>query len=95
VLTGAVRSAASVLCAALGEAISENAGVVNLGTEGSMIMGACIGFVMLAETGNPWLAVLIAMASGAAIALIHAFLVITRNANQLASGLALGFFASA
>jgi simple sugar transport system permease protein len=92
VLTGAVRSAASVLCAALGEAISENAGVVNLGTEGSMIMGACIGFVMLAETGNPWLAVLIAMVSGAAIALIHAFLVITRNANQLASGLALGFF---
>lgn len=92
VLTGAIRAGTSVLYATLGETVNERAGVVNLGTEGCMIMGACFGFKIAADTGNIWLAVLVAALSGGLLAMIHAYLVVTRGANQLASGLALGFF---
>jgi simple sugar transport system permease protein len=92
VLTGAVRASTAVLYATLGETVTERAGVVNLGTEGCMVMGACIGFKVAADTGNLWLAVALAALSGGALSLIHAYLVVTRRANQLASGLALGFF---
>ncbi len=92
VLTGAIRSGTSVLYATLGETVTERAGVTNLGTEGCMIMGACFGFKIAADTGNLFLAVLAAALAGGALSLIHAYLVINRGANQLASGLALGFF---
>ena len=92
VLTGAVRSGTSVLYATLGETVTERSGVTNLGTEGCMIMGACFGFKVAADTGNLLLAVLAAALAGGALSLIHAYLVINRGANQLASGLALGFF---
>jgi simple sugar transport system permease protein len=91
VLTGAVRSGTAVLFGTLGETVSEKAGVTNLGTEGCMLVGACFGFIVAAQTGNPLLAVLTAALAGGLLSLIHAFLVITRGANQLASGLALGF----
>lgn len=92
VLTGAVRAGTSVLYATLGETVTEKAGVVNLGTEGCMLAGACLGFVVAAETGNLWLAILAAAIAGGILSQIHAFLVVSRGANQLASGLALGFF---
>jgi general nucleoside transport system permease protein len=92
VLTGAIRSGTCVLYATLGETVTERAGVTNLGTEGCMIMGACFGFKIAADTGNIVLAVLAAALAGGGLSLIHAFLVINRGANQLASGLALGFF---
>jgi simple sugar transport system permease protein len=92
ILTGAVRSGVSVLYATLGEIISERAGVVNLGVEGCMLMGACAGFVVEAITGNALLAIAAAAVAGGSLALIHAFLSITRGANQLASGLATMFF---
>src|SRR3954470_19934287 len=92
VLTGAVRSGTSVLYVALGETVTERSGVTNLGAEGCMIMGACFGFKIAADTGNIFLAVVAAALAGGALSLIHAFLVINRGANQLASGLALGFF---
>ena len=88
VLTGAIRSAASVLFATLGEIISERAGIVNLGVEGSMLMGATVGFVTAAQTGNPWAGVIAGMFAGALLSLLHAYFAITRGANQLASGLA-------
>src|SRR6185295_14419094 len=92
VLTGAVRSGTAVLYATLGETVTERAGVTNLGTEGCMIMGACFGFKITADTGNIVLGVLAAALAGGALSMIHAYLVINRGANQLASGLALGFF---
>ncbi len=52
VLTGAIRSGTCVLYATLGETVTERAGVTNLGTEGCMIMGACFGFKVAADTGN-------------------------------------------
>lgn len=91
-LTGAVRSGTSVLYGTLGEIISERAGIVNLGVEGCMLMGACAGFVTTAITKEPILGILAAMLAGGALALVHAYISITREANQLASGLATMFF---
>jgi ABC-type uncharacterized transport system permease subunit len=93
VLSGAVRGGTSVMYGALGETVSEKAGVVNLGTEGCMLVGALAGFATASATGNPWLGVLIAAVGGGALAGLHAVLVISRGANQFASGLTLLFFA--
>lgn len=92
VSTGAVRSGTSVMYATLGEIIAERAGIINLGVEGCMLAGACAGFITTVETGNAYLGVLAGMLAGGLLALIHAFLVVTRGANQLASGLSLMFF---
>jgi general nucleoside transport system permease protein len=91
VLTGGVRGGTSILFAALGESISERAGVVYLGTEGSMLAGALAGYAVAAETGHPWLGVLAGAFAGGALALVHAFLVLSRGANQLATGLVVLF----
>ena len=92
VLSGSILSGASLLYAALGEVIGEKAGVVNLGVEGLMLMGASVGFAVTAATGNPYLGVLAAALAGGATNLLFAYVVISRHANQLASGLALMFF---
>jgi len=91
ILTGAIRSGTSVLYAVLGETVSEKVGVVNLGTEGSMLMGACLGFIVTFQTGNPWLGVLAGGLAGGLLSLLHGYLVINCGANQLASGLAMLF----
>lgn len=92
VSSGAVRSGTSVLYATLGETIAERAGIINLGVEGCMLGGACAGYIATYHTGNAYLGVLAALLAGGGLALIHAFLVVSRGANQLASGLALVFF---
>ena len=89
VLAGAIRSGTSVLFTCLGEVVSEKAGVVNLGAEGSMLVGALTAFAVTAGSGNPYLGVLAGGLAGAVFALLHAYLVINRRANQLASGLTL------
>jgi simple sugar transport system permease protein len=91
VLVGTIRSGTSVLFAAQGEVVAERAGVINLGTEGCMLTGALAAFAVTASTGSPVIGVLAGAAGGAALALVHAFVVITRRANQLASGLAVTF----
>jgi general nucleoside transport system permease protein len=88
VLTGAIRSGTSVLYTIFGETVSEKAGIVNLGAEGSMLMGACTGFIVTFQTGNPWLGILVAAIAGGLLSMAHAYLVINCGANQLASGLA-------
>ena len=92
VLTGAIGAGMSVLYAALGEVISERAGVINLGVEGTMLMGASVGFAVTLQTGDPFLGLLAAALVGGLFNMVLAFLVVTRRANQLAAGLALGFF---
>jgi ABC-type uncharacterized transport system permease subunit len=91
VLTGAIGAGTSVLYAALGEVISERAGVINLGVEGTMLVGASVGFATTHQTANPFLGLIAAMLAGGIFNLLFAYLVITRGANQLASGLTLGF----
>ena len=89
VLTGAVGPGISVMYATYGEVITERSGKINLGVEGSMLMGACFGFIAAAETGSETFGVLAGALSGGGLSLIYAFLVVHRKANQLATGLAL------
>ncbi|WP_210768027.1 ABC transporter permease [Cellulomonas humilata] len=93
ILAGAVRGGTSIMYAGLGETISERGGVINLGTEGAMLLGALGGYAVTAETGNPWLGVLGGALAGALLSLVHAVLVVSRRANQFASGLTLYFLA--
>ena len=93
VATGAVRGGTAILFAALGETISERAGVVNLGTEGSMLMGALAAYAVTSITGNPWIGVLAGAAAGGALSCVHAYFVLKRGANQLATGLVVLFLA--
>ncbi len=93
ILSGAVRGGTSILYAGLGESVSERSGVINLGTEGAMLVGALGGYAVTAQTGNPWIGVLGGAAAGALLSLVHAVLVVSRGANQFASGLTLFFLA--
>jgi general nucleoside transport system permease protein len=95
VLASAVTYGTPLLYAALGELVTERAGVLNLGVEGMMLVGAVLGFWAVQRTGSLSLAVVVAAIAGASMALIHAFLVITLRANQIVSGLALVIFAGA
>ena len=78
-----------LLLATLGEIYAERSGVLNLGVEGMMVIGAFAGFAVAHTSGNPWLGVLIASVVGGIFSLIHAFASITLRANQVVSGLAL------
>jgi simple sugar transport system permease protein len=78
-----------LLWAALGEVYAERSGVVNLGVEGMMILGAFSAFAVAQTTGNSLLGLAVAAAAGALAALLHAFMAITLRANQYVSGLAL------
>jgi simple sugar transport system permease protein len=95
VLASAVTYGTPLLYAALGELLTERAGVLNLGVEGMMLIGAVMGFWAVQRTGSLYLAIVVAAIAGGSMALIHAFLVITLRANQIVSGLALTIFAGA
>ncbi len=92
ILATAIRAAAPVIYAAVREIFAERSGVLNLGVEGMMLVGAVSGFIMAVKTGNPWAGVLVAMLAGGLLSLIHAFLTITLHADQVVSGLALTIF---
>ncbi len=92
-VSGAIRSGTSILYAGLGEVIVERAGIVNLGLEGCMLMGAAFGFIATVQTGNAYIGLLVAAIAGGLFNLLLGFLVVTRKANQLASGLVLYFLA--
>ncbi|MCB1716715.1 MAG: ABC transporter permease [Candidatus Competibacteraceae bacterium] len=81
-----------LLFAALGELVTEKAGVLNLGVEGMMLIGAVCGFAVAANSGSLWLGVAMAILAGAAAALLFAVLALTFQANQVAAGLALTIF---
>lgn len=91
-LAVAITAGTPILFAALGELITERAGINNLGMEGIMLVGAVSGFMAAVATGSPWLGLLAAMFAGGGMALIHAVLTITLRANQIVSGLALVTF---
>lgn len=78
--------------AALGEVYAERSGVVNLGVEGMMVLGAFAAFAIAQSTGHPYLGLLLAAGAGAGAAMLHAVLVISLRANQYVSGLALTMF---
>jgi len=78
-----------LLLGTLGEIYAERSGVLNLGVEGMMIMGAYSAFTTAYITGNPWLGILMGAVVGGAFSLIHAFTSVTLKANQVISGLSL------
>ena len=92
ILTATVGASIPLLYAALGELIVEKSGVLNLGVEGMMIVGAIMAFIVATETGQLWLAVIASMLAGALMALIFGFITLSLMANQVATGLALTIF---
>jgi simple sugar transport system permease protein len=78
--------------AALGELVTERSGVLNLGMEGTMLVGALAAFATTSATGQIWLGVAAGMAAGSAMALTFGVLALTLRANQVAAGLAVGIF---
>lgn len=87
-----VGAATPILLAALGELVVEKAGVLNLGVEGMMLVGAIAGFAVQFYTGNPYFALVCGALAGAATSLIFGFLTLSLSANQTATGLALTIF---
>jgi ABC-type uncharacterized transport system permease subunit len=81
----------SVLYATFGEIVGERAGIVNLGLEGVMLIGAVVGFAVGVRSGNSYVGLVAGAAAGVAFNLVMAWLVIVRGANQLASGFAVYF----
>jgi len=70
--------------AALGELVTEKAGVLNLGVEGMMLVGAVVAFIVAANSKSPWLGLGAGMCAGAALSLIFAVVTLTLQANQVA-----------
>lgn len=91
-LATTVSAGTPVMLATLGAIFNERAGVLNLGLEGLMLVGALAGFAATNSSGSVWLGVLAALLAGAALALIHAFFTVTLQVNQVVSGLALTLF---
>ena len=100
IVVSAIAYGTPLVLAGLGELLTERSGVLNLGVEGMMLMGAVTGFFVSQQLGGPGWAVLVvamivAAGAGGLMALIHAFLSITVRVNQIVSGLALTIFAGA
>lgn len=91
-LAGAVITGTSIALAALGALLNERAGVLNLGIEGIMLVGAVSAWLATQATGSPFVGLLGGAAAGAVLASLHGFLTITLRANQVVSGLALVIF---
>jgi simple sugar transport system permease protein len=84
-----ITASTPLLLAALGELVAERSGVLNLGVEGMMVVGAVCGFGAAFLTGSPLLGIAAAIASGAALAILFSILTLSLASNQVATGLAL------
>jgi len=91
ILQAGVASGTVLLFATLGEIFAERSGVLNLGVEGMMLMGAMSAFSVTVATGNGWLGLLAAMALSGLLAILHGIVTIHFQADQVVSGLALTF----
>jgi simple sugar transport system permease protein len=97
-LISALRSATPLLLTLLGECLGQRTGIINLGAEGQMLVGAMLGYGATAASGNPWIGLVAGAGAGMLLSSVHALLVVGAQANQFASGLAvwmLGFGLSA
>ena len=92
ILISAVVMGTPLLFATLGGVISERAGVINLGMEGLMLVGALVAFIVMLNTENYFLAVTAAALASGIVSIIHGVVCLTLRASQIASGLALTFF---
>jgi ABC-type uncharacterized transport system permease subunit len=91
ILQAGVASGTVLLFATLGEIFAERSGVMNLGVEGMMLIGAVCAFGISYQTGSPWLGILVAMLAAGLLSQVHAFICIHLQADQVVSGLSLTF----
>lgn len=91
-IVAAIGLGTPLIFATVGETITERAGILNLGVQGMMLIGAVSGFWATFHTGSLLLGVIVAMIAGAALSAVHAFTSITLRVNQIVSGLALTLF---
>ncbi len=89
VLLTIITASTPLLLAAIGELVVERSGVLNLGVEGMMIVGAVIGFAATQATGSPYVGIVAAMLAGIAMSVLFGFLTLNLMTNQVATGLAL------
>jgi ABC-type uncharacterized transport system permease subunit len=91
ILQAGVASGTVLLFATIGEIFTERSGILNLGLEGMMLIGAMSAISTALTTGNPWLGVLVAMLAAGLLSQVHALITIQFQADQVVSGLALTF----
>ena len=91
ILNAGVATGTILLFATIGEILTERAGILNLGVEGMMLLGALIGFSTGLNSGNAWLGILFAMIGGGILSLAHGVVTIHFQADQVVSGLSLTF----
>ena len=91
-LAATVLAGTPLLYATLGEIVTERSGVINLGVEGMMILGAFFAFIVQLHTGNAWLAALAAGLGAGCVGLLHGVVCLIFQGNQTVSGLALTIF---
>jgi len=91
ILHAGIAAGTVLLFGTIGEIFSERAGVLNLGLEGMMLIGAMSAFSVAVRTGNPWLALLVAMIVAGTLGLLHGLVTIHFRADQVVSGLSLTF----
>jgi general nucleoside transport system permease protein len=92
VIGGAIRISTPYLFVSLGETLTERSGRVNLGLEGTLVMGAMTAFAISYHTGSPWLGVLAAGVAGTALGVLHALICNLPRVNDIAVGIALFVF---
>lgn len=92
IVIATIGAGTAIAFAALGEVVTEKSGVLNLGVEGMMLVGAIAAFAAASGSGSLWTGVGAGMLAGTAMALLFAFLTLTLMANQVACGLALSIF---
>lgn len=94
ILTASVGVATVILLAALGELVTERAGIWNMGVEGTMLTGCLIAYLVMAATHSPVLAALVAMAAGLAVGLLIGFMTVTLRVDHFVTGLGFNLLAS-
>lgn len=94
-LAAMVRMATPILIAAMGETLAESSGVLNLGVEGMMLVGASTGFVATFLSGDPWLGVGVGLLLGGILGLLMSYLSVTAKIDQIVSGMAITIFGGA
>jgi simple sugar transport system permease protein len=91
ILHAGLATGTILLFASIGEIFAERSGIINLGVEGMMLVGAMAGFSASLSTGNPWLGLIVAMISAGILSLAHGLVTIHFQADQVVSGLSLTF----
>lgn len=94
IMTAAVGVATVILLAALGELVTERSGIWNMGVEGTMLTGCLIAYLVMAETGSPLLAALVAMGGGLSAGLLIGFMTVSLRVDHFVTGLGFNLLAS-